>query len=109
LSDQEEGKKRPKRRNRRHRSNGKKTPSGVKPKGDKEAVERALSRFTIDPPPMGFTQDMDPPAKTVNINWKLNAVAKSVQNKASPLVCSPGEFGFLPEERVEQIAKKLRN
>ena len=68
MSDQEEGKKRPKRRNRRHRSNGKKTPSGVKPKGDKEAVERALSRFTIDPPPMGFTQDMDPPAKTVNIN-----------------------------------------
>ena len=55
LSDQEEGKKRPKRRNRRNRSNGKKTPSGVKPEGDKEAVERALSRFTIDPPPMGFT------------------------------------------------------
>ena len=99
MSDQEEGKKRPKRRNRRHRSNGKKTPSGVKPKGDKEAVERALSRFTIDPPPMGFTQDIDPPAKTVNINWKLNAVPKSVQNKASPLVCSPGEFGFLPEEK----------
>ena len=48
---------------------------------------------------MGFTQDIDPPATTVNINWKLNAVPKSVQNKASPLVCSPGEFGFLPEER----------
>ena len=107
MSDQEEGKKRPKRRNRRHRSNRNKTPSGVKSTGDKEAVERALSRFTVDPPPMGFTQDIDPPATTVNINWKLNAVPKSVQNKASPLVCSPGEFGFLPEERVEQIAKKI--
>ena len=107
MSDQEEGNKRPKRRNRRRRSNGNKTPSGVKHIGDNEAVERALSRFTADPRPMGFTQDIDPPAKIVNINWKLNAVPKSVQNKASPLVCSPGEFGFLPEERVEQIAKKI--
>ena len=107
MSDQEEGKKRPKRRNRRRRSNGNKTASAVKSTGDNEAVERALSRFTADPPPMGFTQDIDPPAKIVNINWKLNAVPKSVQNRASPLVCSPGEFGFLPEERVDQIAKKI--
>ncbi len=107
LSDREEGKKRPNRRNRRRRTNGNKTPSGVKDVGDNQAVERALSRFTIDPPPMGFIQDIDPPAKVVKINWKLNAVPKSVQNKASPLVCSPGEFGFLPEERVNQIAKKI--
>ncbi len=107
MSDREEGKKRPKRRNRRRRSNGNKTSSAVKGTGDNEAVERALSRFTTDPPPMGFTQDIDPPAKIVNINWKLNAVPKSVQDRASPLVCSPGEFGFLPEERVDQIAKKI--
>ena len=58
---------------------------------------------------MGFTQDLVPPVKIVNINWKLNAVSKSVQRKASPLVCSPGEFGFLPEERVQEIAQKIEN
>ena len=63
MSDQEEGNKRPNRRNRRRRSKGNKTPSGVKDIGDNEAVERALSRFTADPPPMGFTQDIDPPVK----------------------------------------------
>ena len=109
LSDQEEGKKRPKRRNRRRRSSAKKSPSGGKTLGDEEAIERALSRFTIDPPPMGFTQDIVPSVKIVNINWKLNAVSKSVQSKASPLVCSPGEFGFLPEERVQEIAQKIEN
>jgi hypothetical protein len=107
LSEENDGAKRQKRRPRRRRTSGKKPTLETNNGGDNEAIERALSRFSVDPAPMGFSQDIDPPARIVNVKWKLNAVTKSVQTKASPLVCSPGEFGFLPEERVQQIAKKI--
>jgi len=107
LSEQDDGNKRQKRRPRRRRNRTKNTSVDINQGGDDEAIQRALSRFTVNPAPMGFSQDIDPPAKIVNVKWDLNAVKKSVQSKASPLVCSPGEFGFLPEERVQQIAKKI--
>ena len=107
LSEQDDGNKRHKRRPRRRRNSTKNTSVDINQGGDDEAIQRALSRFTVNPAPMGFSQDIDPPAKIVNVKWDLNAVKKSVQSKASPLVCSPGEFGFLPEERVQQIAKKI--
>ena len=107
LSEQDDGNKRQKRRPRRRRNSTKNTTVNINQGGDDEAIQRALSRFTVNPAPMGFSQDIDPPAKIVNVKWDLNAVKKSVQSKASPLVCSPGEFGFLPEERVQQIAKKI--
>ena len=107
LSEQDDGNKRQKRRPRRRRNSTKNTTVNINQGGDDEAIQRALSRFTVNPAPMGFSQDIDPPSKIVNVKWDLNAVKKSVQSKASPLVCSPGEFGFLPEERVQQIAKKI--
>jgi|TARA_B000000475_G_scaffold264119_1_gene251329 hypothetical protein len=107
LSEQDDDSKRQKRRPRRRRNSKKKTTVEINHGGDDEAIQRALSRFSIDPAPMGFSQNLEPPARIVNIKWKLNAVKKSVQNKASPLVCSPGEFGFLPEEKVQEIAKKI--
>ena len=107
LSEQDDGNKRQKRRPRHRRNRTKNTSVDINQGGDDEAIQRALSRFTVNPAPMGFSQDIDPPAKIVNVKWDLNAVKKSVQSKASPLVCSPGEFGFLPEERVQQIAKKI--
>ena len=107
LSEQDDGNKRQKRRPRRRRNSTKNTSVDINQGGDDEAIQRALSRFTVNPAPMGFSQDIDPPAKIVNVKWDLNAVKKSVQSKASPLVCSPGEFGFLPEERDQQIAKKI--
>ena len=107
LSEQDDGSKRQKSRSRRRRNSTKKNTVEINHGGDDEAIQRALSRFSIDPAPMGFSQDIDPPARVVNIKRKLNAVKKSVQTKASRLVCSPGEFGFLPEEKVQQIAKKI--
>ena len=107
LSEQDNDSKRQKSRSRRRRNSTKKNTVEINHGGDDEAIQRALSRFSVDPAPMGFSQDIDPPARVVNIKWKLNAVKKSVQTKASPLVCSPGEFGFLPEEKVQQIAKKI--
>ncbi len=109
LTEQDDGKKRRKRRPRRHRNSAKKNTLATNHGVDDDAIQRALSRFSVDPAPMGFSQDIDPPAKIVKIKWKLNAVKKSVQTKASPLVCSPGEFGFLPDEKVQKIAKKIEN
>jgi len=109
LNEHDDGKKRQKRRPRPRRKSGQKNTLEANSVGDDEAIQRALSRFSVDPPPMGFSQNIEPPARIVNIKWKLNAVKKSVQTKASPLVQSPGEFGFLPEERVQQIAEKIKN
>jgi|TARA_B100000959_G_scaffold285251_2_gene359403 hypothetical protein len=56
---------------------------------------------------MGIPKVIDPPPKRVNMSWKTNAVSRNVQNKAGKIACIPGEFGFLPEERVQEIAKQL--
>ena len=108
LSEQKDGDRRQGRRPRRRRSNGSNSTQGKKPvSDDKESIQRALDRFTVSPAPMGFPQDIDPAAKKIKVNWHVNSVAKSVQRKAGNMVCSPGEFGFLPQKRVDEIAKKI--
>ena len=84
LSEQDDGNKRQKRRPRRRRNSTKNTTVDINQGGDDEAIQRALSRFTVNPAPMGFLQEIDPPARIVNVKWNLNAVKKSVQSKASP-------------------------
>jgi hypothetical protein len=56
---------------------------------------------------MGIPKEISPPPEKVEINWKTKAVTKEVQSKAGKIACIPGEFGFLPEERVQKIAEKL--
>jgi hypothetical protein len=56
---------------------------------------------------MGIPKVIDPPPKRVDMSWKTNAVSREVQNRAGKIACIPGEFGFLPEERVQEIAKQL--
>jgi hypothetical protein len=56
---------------------------------------------------MGIPKAINPPPEKVEIKWKTKAVTREVQNKAGKIACIPGEFGFLPEERVQQIAVKL--
>jgi hypothetical protein len=56
---------------------------------------------------MGIPKEINPPPEKVEIKWKTKAVTREVQNKAGKIACIPGEFGFLPEERVQEIAAKL--
>ncbi|GIT75336.1 MAG: hypothetical protein Ct9H300mP30_3980 [Methanobacteriota archaeon] len=56
---------------------------------------------------MGLPKEIDPPPRVVEVSWKINAVSKEVQRKAGDIACMPGEFGFLPEERVQEIAAKI--
>jgi len=108
LSEDESAKRRRGRRRRRRRPRKENNPptengSGVK----SEEIERALARFTVNPRPMGIPKEINPPPEKVEIKWKTKAVTREVQNKAGKIACIPGEFGFLPEERVQEIASKL--
>ena len=108
LSEDQSAKRNPGRRRRRRRPRSEnKAPrkDGGGPKSPE--IERALSRFKQNPRPMGIPKVIDPPPKRVNMSWKTNAVSRNIQNKAGKIACIPGEFGFLPEERVQEIAKQL--
>ena len=108
LSEDESAKRRRGRRRRRRRPRKENTPSKENGRGAKsEEIERALARFTANPRPMGIPKEINPPPEKVEIKWKTKAVTKEVQTKAGKIACIPGEFGFLPEERVQEIAVKL--
>ena len=108
LSDEKSGKRGRGRRRRRRGPRGRNgTPQKKSPAADTEAVERALNRFSQNPPPMGIPAEIDPPPRRIDVTWKTKAVSKDVQTKAGKIACIPGEFGFLPEERVQEIAEKL--
>ena len=108
LSEDESAKRRRGRRRRRRRPRKENTPPKENGRGAKsEEIERALARFTANPRPMGMPKEINPPPEKVEIKWKTKAVTKEVQTKAGKIACIPGEFGFLPEERVQEIAVKL--
>ena len=108
LSEDESAKRRRGRRRRRRRPRKENTLPKENGRGAKsEEIERALARFTANPRPMGIPKEINPPPEKVEIKWKTKAVTKEVQSKAGKIACIPGEFGFLPEERVQEIAVKL--
>ncbi len=95
------------RRRRRHPRKENKPPKENGRGAKSEEIERALARFTASPRPMGIPEEINPPPEKVKIKWKTKAVTKEVQNRAGKIACIPGEFGFLPEARVQEIAAKL--
>lgn len=108
LSEDESAKRRRGRRRRRRHPRKENNPPKENGRGAKsEEIERALARFTASPRPMGIPEEINPPPEKVKIKWKTKAVTKEVQNRAGKIACIPGEFGFLPEERVQEIAAKL--
>ena len=74
---------------------------------DQEAVARANVRFERKPPAMGLPKEMDPPPKKIKMKWKLSPVPTKVEREVHDIVCRPGEFGFLDDERVDEIAEML--
>jgi hypothetical protein len=74
-----------------------------------EAINRALSRFSISPRPQGIPNLIEPPPATIELEWAINAVPKETQRIVGKIVCRPGEFGWLHEDRVSEISKKIDN
>ena len=97
------------RKRKRHRGGGK---GGGKRQGksfqiDNEAILRANERFDRNPPAMGLPKKMDPAPKKIKVNWKLKPVSHRIEREVHDIVCRPGEFGFLDDERVDEIAELL--
>jgi hypothetical protein len=74
---------------------------------DQEAIMRANERFKRNPRPMGLESEIDPPPRNVKLEWELNPVPKSVEREVHDIVTKPGEFGFLENDRVDEIAEQL--
>lgn len=108
MSEKKDGGGRRRRRRPRRKPAAEQSPQPWS-KGDPEAVERALARFKQNPPPMGLPANIDPPPREQRLRWRTNAVPKTVQKKVGQIVCQPGEFGYLPEERVDDIRGEIAN
>ena len=94
------------RKRKRHRGGSKKnTP----PQIDEEAVLRAKERFDRTPSAMGLPINLDPPPREIKMKWKLSPVPRNVEREVHDIVCRPGEFGFLDDDRVDEIAELLGN
>ena len=76
---------------------------------DEDAVLRAKERFERKPPAMGLPKNLDPAPKKIEIDWKLTPVPQRIEREVHDIVCRPGEFGFLEDERVDEIADLLGN
>lgn len=107
LSEEKGAKGRRGRRRDRRRSEGIDASKKRVQDMDPESIKRALGRFTADPLPMGFPPEIDPPPRRVDVKWELNAVSREVQNRTGEIVSKRGEFGFLPQERVDEIALQI--
>ena len=72
-----------------------------------DAIKRAKSRFKKGTPAMGLPSELSPPPQNIKLKWKLSPVPKHVEREVHDIVCRPGEFGFLDDERVDEIAELL--
>ncbi|MDP6639735.1 MAG: TPD domain-containing protein [Candidatus Poseidoniaceae archaeon] len=72
---------------------------------DVNARTMAIERFSRKPLPMAFPKDVEP--KIHELIWENTPVPLAAEAEAAKLVVKRGEFGFLPDERVDNIANSL--
>ena len=72
----------------------------------KELETKCRERFTSEETPMGFPQDMGK-AKSFSFNWPVHPVSLKDEEIVSKIVVRKGEFGWLSDERVEEIDQKI--
>jgi hypothetical protein len=65
--------------------------------------ERAEARFERSPPPMAFPEPLDSPQR-FDFEWELNPVPLSTEEKVAAEVVQRGHFGWLEDDRVDEIA-----
>ncbi|MGB1463130.1 MAG: hypothetical protein ACPG8Q_06315, partial [Candidatus Poseidoniaceae archaeon] len=71
-----------------------------------DANAKAEGRFDRPEPVMGFPEDMEAPRR-FSFAWPLTPVPLATEEETAGLVVRKGEFGWLPDARVEEIATKL--
>ena len=94
------------RKQKRRRSGSKKNANRGRDSNqiDEEAILRAKERFDRSPRAMGLPANQDPPPKEIQMTWKLSPVPRKIEREVHDIVCRPGEFGFLDDKRVDEIA-----
>ncbi len=94
------------RRNNRQRRYGSTLKSTLMERNASEIArmdEQARSRFEQTPPPMGFPEDTPEP-KSFSFEWATIPVPLKDEEAMAGKVMRKGEFGWLEDERVDQIA-----
>lgn len=73
---------------------------------DAEACAAAIARFSRNPLPMAFPENLTP--QRHDLVWSNSPVSLADEETASKVVIKRGEFGYLPDSRVEDIAQALK-
>ncbi|MDP6195054.1 MAG: TPD domain-containing protein [Candidatus Poseidonia sp.] len=66
----------------------------------------AEARFERSPLPMAFPKEMDPP-RTFHLSWKPEPVPLKAEERVASFVVKRGDFGWLNDDRVDEIASSL--
>ncbi|MDA8758601.1 hypothetical protein N9M83_00005, partial [Candidatus Poseidonia alphae] len=64
---------------------------------------KANQRFSSKPSPMGFPTEMEEP-RTFSFDWTLSPVPLASEEQVAGAVMRRGEFGWVEDERLEEIA-----
>ena len=75
---------------------------------DGHTCRRAIRRFKTKNRAMGIPENIDPEPQTIKIEWPVNPVPIEVQKSVGKRVVKRGEFGFLSDEGVEEIAEIIK-
>ena len=68
------------------------------------AKKQAWDRFDLDPLPIGIPEEHEPP-QTHSFEWENMPVSLKVEQKLAKIVVRKGEFGWLEDERVQEIGE----
>ena len=90
-------------RPRRYGSTAKKTLEERNATVIEEMETQARGRFDKKPTPMGFPEDLVEP-KTFKFEWDISPVPLKDEEAMADKVMRKGEFGWLEDERVDEIA-----
>jgi len=101
-------------RGRNDRSSSKNRYGGPKRAGQEERFAseikrmetQAEHRFNASPRPMAIPTELDEP-RTFHLEWAVSPVPLTTEEKVAAWVVQRGEYGWLTDERVDEIARRV--
>ena len=73
----------------------------------KRMENKALERFSISPPLIGFPDEVIEP-KNFSFDWPTSPISLKVEAEMAKLVVRKGEFGWLDDARVDEIGEIVK-
>ena len=116
ISSTKDNSKNNKSKQKRSRNKTKPRPYGTTPKQKimqrhaeqiKSMENKALERFSISPPLMGFPDEVIEP-KHFSFDWPTSPISLKVEAEMAKLVVRKGEFGWLDDARVDEIGEIVK-